>query len=161
MFSPVWLAARLSFMSPQAAPPGLRKSFWRSVITSAVRGRSIAMPGIGNAIVPPFPEVPKPVVTGCGRENDSDQEVGLPAHRRGASTRETSPGGDQLLQAVVPPGRPRLAEEPVIHAGEVALPLAELAAEQRHALHGAGVLQPPGVQEAERHPLGQGQEPAV
>src|SRR5262245_23965799 len=68
MFSTVWLAARLSFMSPQAAPPGLRKSFCRSVMTSAVRGRSIAMPGIGNAIVPPFLDVPAPVVTACGRE---------------------------------------------------------------------------------------------
>src|SRR5215468_743592 len=85
MFSTVLLAARLYFISPQAAPPGLKKSFCRSVITSAVRGRSIAMPGIGNAIVPPFPEVPTPVVTGCGRENDSEQEVVCP--RTGAGLR--------------------------------------------------------------------------
>ena len=44
MFSTVWLAARLSFISPQAAPPGLRKSFCRSVITSAAEEVQRAFP---------------------------------------------------------------------------------------------------------------------
>src|SRR5262249_50031368 len=43
-----------SFTSPQAAPPGVRKSFCRSVMTSAVRGGSITMPGLDNVIVSSF-----------------------------------------------------------------------------------------------------------
>src|SRR5262245_45067451 len=50
MFRIVSLAARLSLRSRQPAPSGLRKSFWRSVITSAVRGCSITRPGVGKLI---------------------------------------------------------------------------------------------------------------
>src|SRR5215469_7201252 len=50
MFSIVLLSARLSATRPQAMPPGLRKSFWRSVITSAVRRASMVIPGLGSSM---------------------------------------------------------------------------------------------------------------
>src|SRR6516165_4946875 len=51
MFSMVLFSARLSATRPQAIPPGLRKSFCRSVITSAVRRGSMIIPGLGRSMV--------------------------------------------------------------------------------------------------------------
>ena len=57
MFSIVLFSARLSATRPQAMPPGLRKSFWRSVITSAVRRGSMVIPGLGKSMAfPPSDE---------------------------------------------------------------------------------------------------------
>src|SRR5262245_10174186 len=56
MFWTVRLVAKLSLINPQAAPPGFRKSFCRSVKTRAVRRCSITIPGIGRVIVRSFRE---------------------------------------------------------------------------------------------------------
>src|SRR5262249_45697238 len=48
-FSTVLFSARLAATRPQAMPPGLRKSFCKSVSTSAVR-RSTVIPGLGRSM---------------------------------------------------------------------------------------------------------------
>src|SRR5262249_2953847 len=50
----VLFSARLSATRPQAMPPGLRKSFCRSVITSAVRRGSTVIPGLGRSMAFPL-----------------------------------------------------------------------------------------------------------
>src|SRR5262245_35358033 len=54
MFSIVLFSARLSATRLQAMPPGLRKSFCRSVSTSAVRRASMVIPGLGKSMAFPL-----------------------------------------------------------------------------------------------------------
>src|SRR5262245_55253606 len=65
---------------------------------------------------------------------------------------------DELLYAVLLSDGPWFAEQSIIHAGQVAEPLAHFAAQQRHALDSTGVAELASIDKAEWHPLDERQE---
>src|SRR4051812_23180178 len=120
MFSMVLFSARLSATRPQATPPGLRKSFCRSVITSAVRRGSIVIPGLGNSIASLHSRT-KDETCRCrfpGKKRaDSSAEALLPRE----SPEGSHPGvAEQPLRLLLggPPGRDGLLEQGPPRPGE-------------------------------------------